>query len=141
LNVLTCTDDLIGLLAVLISKNPDATIAVKVTSDKTVRNNSDFIVRPSVTLSNIIDREKGVPDLIDCLYYFLGNISNRPDLKTNLANLKDSIDICSGVIKNLPTKIIRLKNDSQILRLMSLYKAGNDKFFILVVLPRENFRN
>jgi len=130
LNVPTCADDLIGLLAALISKNPDATIAVKVTYDRTVRNNMDFTVRPNVALTNIMYKLKGVPDLIDCFYYFLGNISSRPGSEANLANSKDSISICISLL-TFPTNIIRLINDSQIFRILSLRKAGVNFISIL----------
>ena len=122
------TDDLRGLIAALNSKNPDATIAVKATYEKTIRTNMDFNVPPNPTLSVIIEREKGVPDLMACQYYFRGNISSRTGSKINLANLDDSANLCHRMA-SFPTDIIYLENDSQILRILTFYKTGKKDLF------------
>ena len=105
------------------SKNPDAAIAVQATYNLTISANIDFAVRPSPELDGII-KIKGVPDLKNCKYYFIGNVSNKTDAKNILGKYDEIWNICNG-LSDFPTKIITIFDDHQVSTILDLYKAGN----------------
>ena len=105
------------------SKNPDAAIAVQATYNLTVSANIDFAVRPSPELDGII-KIRGVPDLNNCRYYFIGNVSNLTYSKIILGKYNEISSICKGLLE-FPTYIIKIYGDHQISTILDLYKAGN----------------
>ncbi len=117
------SDDLKGLITTMISKNPDAAIAVQATYNLTIGGSIDFSVTPNKQLT-AIRRFRGVPDLKNCLYYFFGNVSNQTASKNVLGNYVDITTICNG-ISTYPTYIINIYSDNQVSAILASYKAGN----------------
>ena len=105
------------------SKNPDAAIAVQATYNLTVSANIDFTVSPNPQLDGIIEI-RGVPDLNNCRYYFIGNVSNPTDSKNILGKYDEIMNMCNG-LSNYPTNIIKVYSDYQVSTILALYKAGN----------------
>ena len=105
------------------SKNPDAAIAVQATYNLTVSANIDFDVRPSPELDGI-NKIGGVPDLNNCRYYFIGNVSYQIDSKEILGKYDEIKNICLR-LSNFPTYINKIYGDHQVSTILALYKAGN----------------
>jgi hypothetical protein len=105
------------------SKNPDAALSVQATYNLTVAANIDFAVKSNSALTGI-KKVGGVPDLKNCFYYFIGNISNITQSENNFGNYEDIKKICQ-YLSNYPTYVIRFFGDDQVSTILTLFKKGN----------------
>jgi hypothetical protein len=111
---------------------PDSTIGVRAANELSRVSSDLTLVSMNSGLSQIL-RNKGYPDLRNCIYYFSGHMSSSNEGSPSLGNYNDTVQQCSslGVNAVFEGNLLQCATDIHWYVFLSVFKSSKSPFFIL----------